>query len=188
LIFHELAHQIVYVRDDTTFNESFATAVEREGVRRWLARRGDPALGAEYERFEARRRDFLALLLSARGELDAVFASAVSDEDKRARKREILEALKQRYREVRDRRWDGWTGYDGYFAQGINNAHLASVGAYYDRVPAFEALIRDSGGLGRPFFDAVKRLAALPPPQRAAQLDALAPVAAARGDAGEGGA
>ena len=37
LVFHELAHQVVFVGGDTTFNESFATAVEREGVRRWLA-------------------------------------------------------------------------------------------------------------------------------------------------------
>jgi predicted aminopeptidase len=188
LIFHELAHQVVYVHDDTTFNESFATAVERVGVRRWLAQRADPAMTAEYERLEARRREFLALLLSARQELEAAYASAVPDADKRARKREILEALEQRYRRVRDQRWDGWTGYDGYFAKGLNNAHLASIGAYYDRVPAFEALIRDSGGLGRPFFEAVKRLAALPPPQRAARLDALAPVTAALGDAGKGGA
>ena len=37
LIFHELAHQVLYVGGDTLFNESFATAVEEAGLRRWLA-------------------------------------------------------------------------------------------------------------------------------------------------------
>ena len=39
-IFHELAHQLIYVKGDSAFNESFAVAVEQEGLRRWLAARG----------------------------------------------------------------------------------------------------------------------------------------------------
>jgi len=34
IIFHELAHQVVYIDDDSAFNEAFATAVEEEGIRR----------------------------------------------------------------------------------------------------------------------------------------------------------
>ena len=36
-IFHELAHQQLYLPGDTAFNESYATFVEREGLRRDLA-------------------------------------------------------------------------------------------------------------------------------------------------------
>jgi predicted aminopeptidase len=40
LVFHELAHQRVYIKNDTRFNESFATAVEQIGLRQWAAGQG----------------------------------------------------------------------------------------------------------------------------------------------------
>jgi predicted aminopeptidase len=58
LLFHELAHQVVYAKNDTMFNESFATAVERLGGERWLATEASPAAREEYAAFDARRRQF----------------------------------------------------------------------------------------------------------------------------------
>ena len=173
LIFHELAHQVVYVRDDTVFNESFATAVEREGLRRWLQAQGSEALRAESEQGEQRQAQFLQLLTSTRDLLDQVYASAISDQDKRARKQATFAELQERYRALRDGAWGGYQGYDRFFAQHLNNAHLAAIGAYYDRVPAFEALMHRTGGDMAAFFREVKRIAALRKDARDRELDKL---------------
>ena len=58
LIFHELAHQVVYTKDDTMFNESFAVAVERLGGTRWLALPANERARTEYAGFDARRHQF----------------------------------------------------------------------------------------------------------------------------------
>lgn len=173
LIFHELAHQVVYVRDDTVFNESFATAVEREGVQRWLQARGSPQLREEWEQSEQRRAGFLQLLISTRDALDQVYSSAAPDEQKRERKRALFGELQQRYRALRDGPWGGYRGYDRFFAQDLNNANLAAIGAYNDRVPAFEALMHRTGGDMAAFFREVKRIAALRKDERNRELDRL---------------
>jgi predicted aminopeptidase len=173
LIFHELAHQIVYVRDDTVFNESFATAVEREGVRRWLQAEGSDPLRAEWQQMEQRRTQFLQLVTGTRDGLDRIYAGSSPDADKRARKRALFAELQDRYHALRDGAWGGFKGYDRFFAQPLNNAHLAAIGAYYDRVPAFEALMRRTGTDMAALFREVKRLAALRKDRRDRELDAL---------------
>ncbi len=175
LIFHELAHQVVYVRDDTVFNESFATAVEREGVRRWLATHGDERSRAAWAAYQARRDDFLALLLAHRRRLADVFASAASVEDKRAAKAAIFADLQREYRQLRDGKWGGFAGYDRFFDRQLGSAHLAAVGAYNDLVPAFEALLAESGGDLPAFYAQVRRLGALDKPARTAELRRRSP-------------
>jgi len=173
LVFHELAHQVVYVRDDTVFNESFATAVERAGVTRWLSTRGDDRLSRDYAGIEARRADFLALLLKYRGQLQQVYAEAAPESRQQDRKRAAFAALKAEYRQLRESRWGGFSGYDRFFAQDLNNAHLAAVGAYYDLVPAFEALLARGGGALPVLYGEVKRLASLDKMRRDEALGAL---------------
>lgn len=179
LIFHELAHQVVYVRDDTVFNESFATAVEREGVRRWLATHGDDRQRAAWAAYQARRDDFLALLLTHRRRLGDVFASAATVEDKRAAKAAVFSDLQRDYRQLRDGRWNGFAGYDRFFERELGSAHLAAVGAYNDLVPAFEALLAESGGDLPAFYAQVRSLGALDKPTRTAELRRRAPQIAA---------
>jgi len=159
LIFHELAHQVVYAKDDTSFNESFATTVERVGVDRWMAAEGTPESRAAYERQQQRRADFLALLLAHRDLLLANYARPISDDEKRAHKREIFADLQTAYAKVKAERWGGWGGYDRFFAQSLNNAHLASIAAYNDLVPNFEALLRAEGNDLPRFYLKVKKLA-----------------------------
>jgi predicted aminopeptidase len=173
LVFHELAHQVVYVKDDTVFNESFATAVERAGVARWLASRGDDRLKRDYAGIEARRSDFLALLLKYRQRLQQVYAEGVPESARRDSKRAAFEALKADYRQMRASRWGGFSGYDRFFAQDLNNAHLAAVGAYYDLLPAFEALLARDGGALPAFYRDVRRLAGLDKMHRDNALAAL---------------
>lgn len=173
LIFHELAHQVLYVQDDTAFNESFATAVEREGVRRWIAQRNDPKLAEAYAQYELRRADFLQLLREHRLKLGAAFAAPGTDDDKRARKRQVFEDLRTAHQRTKTERWGGFAGYDRFFNQPLNTAHLAAVGAYNDLVPAFEALlVREGHDLPR-FYAAVQALAELPKTERDARLRTL---------------
>lgn len=174
LVFHELAHQVVYVKDDSVFNESFATAVEEEGMRRWLAVKGSDELRALHVAARERRREFVALVLAARDRLDAVYRSDLADDAKRAEKQRLLAALKADYQALR-LRWGGFAGYDRWFAQDLTNAHLASVAAYTQMVPAFERLLADHGGDLPHFYAAVKRLGAEDKPARNATLAALAP-------------
>jgi predicted aminopeptidase len=173
LIFHELAHQVVYVRDDTVFNESFATAVEREGVRRWLQAQGSDQSQTEWQGAEQRRAQFLQLVTATRDALNEVYASSLPDADKRDRKRTLFAELQDRYHRLRDGPWGGFTGYDRFFAQPLNNAHLAAIGAYYDRVPAFEALMQRTGPDMAAFFREVRRIAALRKDRRDRELDEL---------------
>ena len=175
LLFHELSHQVVYARDDTVFNESFATAVEREGVRCWLAAHGDDRQRQAWAAYSERREAFLALLLAQRRRLEAIFGSDMPVEEKRAAKAAVLDDLQRQYRILRDERWAGFAGYDRFFERRLTSAHLAAVGAYNDWVPAFEALLAESGGDLPAFYARVRQLGALDRPARTAELRRLAP-------------
>ena len=175
LIFHELAHHEVYVKGDTVFNESFATAVELEGLERYLGQQGALTKLEESRRRRERGRRFAGLVLAHRARLETLFSTASSDDAKRRGKREIFAALKQGYEELRAS-WGDYTGYDAWFARDLNNAHLASVGAYSELVPAFEALLEKGGGDLAVFYDRVRGLAELSKNERRAGLkEAVSP-------------
>jgi predicted aminopeptidase len=181
LVFHELAHQVVYVKGDTMFNESFAVAVEEEGVRRWLDRHGTPAERDAYAAGRQRRADFVRLALRYRGELERLYREPLSDEAKRAGKRQRLAEMDTEYRALKAGRWGGFAGYDRWFDGGVNNAKLGSVATYEELVPAFRALLaRENGDLPR-FYAVVKQLAKLDKAEREAELAALAAPSRPRG-------
>ena len=178
LIFHELAHQVLYVSGDTTFNESFAVAVEEEGVERWFAAQGgrDGPAASAYRQSVARKRDFVALLTRHRAALEAAYAGSEDPAVKRAAKRTEFAALRADYEAMkRDPTGSlaGYDGYDRYFAQALNNANLAAVASYTQRVDAFAKLVREEHGDLPRFYQAVRGLAALPMAERDARLDAL---------------
>ena len=165
LIFHELAHQIAYAKGDTVFNESFATTVERLGAERWLRERAGPPARAEYEQVEARRRDFRALTTRYRDRFAALYDSAASEDAKRRAKAALLAELRAEYAATKRERWGGFTGYDAWFAR-ANNASFGVLAAYNQLVPNFERLFEREGGDWPAFYAEVKRLAALPLPER----------------------
>jgi len=185
LMFHELAHQVVYAPGDSRFNESFAVAVEEIGVERWINARGDETMRLNYRAHAARKQDFLELLLKTRQALESNYAGNASDRQKNVRKAEIFQAMQVAYAEMKQR-WGGYAGYDRWFAEPLNNAHLALVATYHDLVPGFRALLQQEQDLGK-FYVAVRSISALDLPQRHQRLASLgaAPVQAAL--AGEGG-
>jgi predicted aminopeptidase len=172
LIFHELAHQVVYVAGDSQFNESFASAVEEAGVEHWLERYGNPAMRQNYVKYTARKQEFLQLLLGCRRALERTYASAASDADKRAAKAQLFRKLQDDYQLLKQS-WGGYAGYDRFFAEPLSNAHLASIATYNDFVPAFRALLaRERSFAG--FYAAVRRIADLDREERHRRLKMLA--------------
>jgi predicted aminopeptidase len=174
LLFHELAHQVVYARDDTAFNESFATAVERLGVQRWLAQAATPAARAEYTAFDQRRAAFRQLTRGVRERLRAVYTDpTLDDATKLTRKQATMADFRREY-ETLKAFWGGFAAYDPWVAR-ANNALLGAQGAYDQFVPGFEALFEREGRDFARFYDAVRSLADLPRAERHAALQALTP-------------
>jgi predicted aminopeptidase len=162
-IFHELSHQVLYIQGDTTFNESFATAVEEIALERWLARRPDrEALQASYGQFKSRKTQFVALLKRYRQQLEALYSAGQDEQAKRSGKAALFAQLQADYAQLKEH-WGGFKGYDAWFAQTLTNAHLATVATYTDLVPGFHALFKSSIAQGQerglePFFRTVKQL------------------------------
>ncbi|MDB5932211.1 MAG: putative zinc protease protein [Polaromonas sp.] len=171
LVFHELAHQVAYAAGDTVFNESFATAVERLGVQRWMnAEAGQPGDAARqaYQLFDGRRRQFRELTLATRRELASIYkqkeAPAHAAPALTALKSIAMQRFRDSYAQLRAS-WGGYSGYDPWVAR-ANNASFGAQAAYDDLVPAFEALFEREGRDWHRFYDAVKHLASLPKGER----------------------
>ncbi len=170
-IFHELAHQQLYVKGDTAFDESFATFVQREGLRQWRAARGLPPAAA----IETTRDDqFTQLVLDTRERLDTLYASGLAPEQMRARKQAEIERLRAEYKQLRDTRWQGYSGYDAWMNGDINNAKLVPFGLYHRWVPAFAALFAREHGDWAAFYAAAKKIGGEDEEARTAALTQLA--------------
>ena len=176
LVFHELAHQVVYAPGDSQFNESFAVSVEEAGVERWMSTHGDEKMRKAYADYEHRKQDFLALLLKHRKLLDENYKRDASDADKRKVKGEIFQSIKDEY-QVLKASWGGYSGYDRWFAEPLSNAHLAAIATYHDFVPGFRALMARHKNMGD-FYAEVRNLSVLDKDMRHQRLAALSNVPA----------
>jgi predicted aminopeptidase len=167
LIFHELAHQVLYASNDTMFNESFATAVERLGGERWLQTEGSDAARQEYAQFNGRRNEFRALANATRKRLERIYEDTKGAERETLKQAE-LQSFRERYARLRDS-WGGdanrFRGYDQWVAE-ANNASFGAQAVYDELVPGFEALFAREGGDWQRFYDAARRLASMPKAQR----------------------
>jgi predicted aminopeptidase len=169
-IFHELAHQLIYVKDDTAFNESFATFVQDQGLREWRQSRGLPAKNG---RDEAMENGFTTLVLDLRERLKRLYASDLDQPTMEACKQREIAAFRARYAQWRDRDWPGKHGYDAWVAAPINNARLVPFGLYDQWTPAFAALFKQSQGQWPAFYRRVRELSRQPKRQRDDLLAAL---------------
>lgn len=174
LLFHEMAHQVVYVPNDTAFNEAFAKTVEREGVRRWLQGSDSPQLWEKFVRREEQASSFYRLLANVRAELGRVYEAPLDNERKRLAKQEVLRQATADYEKLKQD-WHGYTGYDAWMQRGLNNARLSSMATYDELVPAFESLLTQVGGDLQKFYAEVKALGGLPATERLAKLKRLSP-------------
>ncbi len=174
LLFHELAHQRLFLPGETDFNEAFATAVAEEGVRRWLKATGDERSLARFEAATRRKAQFIALLSQTRSQLAALYQSAAASNERergeaRQAKARILGQLKGNYA-VLKQSWDGAEEFDPWFKAPLNNARLNTVETYFGLVPAFQEHLRRSSGDLPGFYAEMERLSHLTPAERQAEL------------------
>ncbi len=169
MIFHELAHQLLYVPGDTSFNEAFATAVEDVGLERWLLSRDNRAALERYRAASAEDREMVQLLERYRAELERLYASGEPPVTMRARKHEILDELAAALRAL-EKQSGTPSAYGAWLDEGLNNAKLAAINTYYDCVPGFQRLLQANGGDLERFYGEVRSLAKLPKEERDARV------------------
>ncbi|WP_439640304.1 aminopeptidase [Nevskia sp.] len=167
-VFHELAHQRLYLPGDTAFNESFASFVEREGLRRWQAARGLPEAGSLRS---VRAEQFIALMLRLRERLQAVYDSGQTDDAKRSAKAQAITTMRDEYRALRDGEWQGYAGYDDFVNGEINNAKLVPFGLYHALIPGFARLFEAAGRDLPAFYKAAEKLSKADPDARRQALE-----------------
>ncbi len=175
LIFHELAHQVAYVEDDSSFNEAFATSVETLGGAAWLAAHATPSQQLADEQTQARRKAFRTLTNATRVELTTIYDTfakgQISANEAMVQKQRAMANLHVRYANLQAS-WGGYKGYDAWVSQ-ANNASFGSTSTYEKWVPAFVKLFEQQHKDWPTFYDAVAALASLPPAQRQKALEQL---------------
>jgi len=169
-IFHELAHQLLYVKNDTQFNEAFATTVENAGLERWLKFNGRAERFQRYRKDSNRERQFVELFAHTRAQLAKLYASGVAPEEMREKKARAFADLANEVRSLETRLGLKRTLYDQWIKEGLNNARLASEANYYDCVPGFERLLADQGNDLPRFYAAAREMSKLPMAERHAKL------------------
>ena len=168
-MFHELAHQLIYVKDDTAFNESFATFVQREGLHEWREICGLPERD---DRDRQREGEFIRLVLDLRERLRTLYASVADTAAMKKSKQREFEDFRERYARWRDARWPEDHTRDAFVAAPLNNAMLLPFGLYDQWVPAFAAIFREGDGDWVKFYARVRALAREHSVQRDAALKA----------------
>jgi predicted aminopeptidase len=158
LIFHELAHSVLYVADDTAFNESFATAVEQEGLRRWQAANNDIQGFENWVLKQQGHQIFIRLILKYRAQLEALYQSKLSITQKRNKKAAIFNHMRAEYTDLKSE-WGGPKTYDAWFNYPLNNAQIISVSTYHNYVPAFGKMLAETAGNLQKFYEKCRVLA-----------------------------
>jgi predicted aminopeptidase len=169
-IFHELAHQLIYVKGDTAFNESYAMFVEGEGLKQWHRSRGEPEGD---DKAQAMDDGFTQLVLDLRDHLKKLYASGASNADMAAGKARAIDDFRAQYAAWRDKNWPGDHRYDAWVARPINNATLLPFGLYDQWVQSFAALFKQANGQWPDFYARVRALAKEPKAERDSTLQAL---------------
>ena len=178
-IFHELAHQLLYVRDDSEFNEAFATTVETVGLERWLAHRGETARMHAFREDQERERAMVKLLSSTRARLKELYAAPLPRDEMVVKKAEAFTQLSGEIRALERREGVSIPLYEQWIGAGLNNARLASVATYFECVPGFMRLLHEQQDSLPRFYDAVRKLAEQPQAERHARLCTAEATAAA---------
>lgn len=172
LIFHELSHQLVYVTDDSKFNEGFASFVEQEGLARWLRANDAEEEQRRYRLTLRRRGEVQSLFVDCREQLESLYGQDLSAADMRARKAAAFDDLTEAYRLLRAG-WEEPPFFDHWFAGELNNARLASFSTYDEYVPAFAKMLLATNGNLENFYADVAALAALNAEERTQHMLAL---------------
>jgi predicted aminopeptidase len=160
IIFHELTHQLLYVPNDSSFNEALATTMEEEGVRRWLKAQGRDADLAQHAMEQAHYLKVVDLLTATRAQLRAIYASGIAAPAMRESKRAEFASMRSSFALLKAG-WGGHAPFESWFAEDLNNAQLASIATYFACVPGFERELDAAGGDLGAFYARVRKIAKL---------------------------
>jgi predicted aminopeptidase len=169
IIFHELTHQLLYVRDDSSFDEALAVTVEEEGVRRWLRAQGRDADLAQHLVQQEHYAKVIDLLIATRDELRTLYASGLAPEPMREKKRAAFDTMRASFARMKAE-WGGHAPFESWFDEDLNNADLASIATYYNCVPGFERELEAVGGNLTAFYARARKLAKLEKDKRDAAV------------------
>lgn len=172
IIFHELAHQVVYIENDSAFNEAFATVVEQEGIRRWMQRKNQQQQYEDYLSDKKRNSQINHLLQMTRDKLKALYQNELTTEQKREAKKQIFALMQKQYQGLK-KSWGGYAAYDKWMQQDLNNAHLLLIATYHDLVPVFQAILKNENHDLEKFYLAVEQYGKLDKQTRSRQLEQL---------------
>ena len=197
LLFHELAHQLLYVKNDTAFNESFATTVERMATPLWLHSHASAATQQRWQQSLQRRELWQQLTRETRQRLQQIYeqknAEAFDAKALEAIKSKVFDEFRATYAQLRaqwiatdeplltsialrEQYYRRLTQTDEWVAQ-ANNASFGALAAYDDWVPAMTRWWLQLRGEGpatpetwRGFYAQMRELAALPAEERKLRL------------------
>lgn len=170
LIFHELAHNRLYIKDDTVFNESFASAVEQSGIELWYsAQEQQDQVRIYLERKNSRKR-VLEIITGIRNELEELYQQELPIEDMRQAKSRLMQKAKDQYAQLGDQVRTS-SGFNRWFAGELNNARLGSVAAYNSYVGAFLSILAAHGHDYEKFYSQVEVLGRLNQADRKARME-----------------
>lgn len=179
LLFHELAHEILYIKGDTTFNESFATALEEIALAHWLESKNKAEIFSRYKEYKTRKEKFIQFVLSWKNKIELAYQEVGEGGHNTEIKEKIYQAMRDDY--ARFRKEIDYSGYDRWFNDDLNNAKLNTVATYESLVPKFMLIYYNVGESVEDFIKESKRIGKLSSEQRMLYFSKLNrnPVAAA---------
>ena len=169
-LLHEMAHQVVFVAGDTSFNESFAVFVEQEGMKQYLQSRNeeDSQTYQHYLRSIEDRRRFLEIIQTFYNKFEKLYRSPLSEKEKFAKKKKFFQEMQETYRQTADE--FKVLNYSIWFEQPLNNAHLLGIKRYHSYTTAFQQIFEEQEQNWPAFFAKIEELTGLPKNERDAYL------------------
>jgi predicted aminopeptidase len=165
-LFHELAHQRLYIKGDGRFNESYASFVEQAGVLAWLKNRQQADELKWWQHLQDVDQDFTSLVGDTRRKLADLYGKDLSESAMRQQKSEILAGQVSSHKELIRKKWAAGHYFSAWIDEPVNNARLALFNTYQSGHCVFQALLDSADGNMPEFHRLAKQQAELKKEQR----------------------
>ncbi len=172
LLIHELAHRKLYIKDDTAFNENFATAVADLGTQQWYEQTGDPSQFDRYEQYKEQYQILIDFLLIYKERLASIYDHhELKVQEKRQQKQTLMNELQQAYQALKHQ--NGWDNRFDNWVKNLNNASFATLSNYHHWVVSFTELYEKNNRDWAQFYEAVEQISKKDKKERVKILNTL---------------